>query len=368
VSNGSDYLKAIKKNLEQGQRQWKRGDKVLEAFGYVRRRQEFVDQVNSELERLGLVAQPPVSTALNLHGYTWFYLKAIPTAEVDGGSLSAAPPPDVIADEEKAEIEKADLAEAPKVDLVNPADLGVTVRNLECATNPPLTVKPETSIESALTMMQLNDYSQLVVATGERSIKGVVSYRSIAREQLHGSPKIVDDCMEVVPQLTLNDPLLDAVARFQQCDCVLVLGDDKKLCGIITPADIAREFHAMTAPFLIIGEIETHLRWFIDRSALNLADVTISAAPQPAAGNVASSAADLSIGELERILENPEYWGKVGIAYDRAEFCKALDDMRRFRNQTMHFGDPLSAQEVNRLRNLANALRVSSAAMAKAKG
>lgn len=230
-----------------------------------------------------------------------------------------------------------------------------------------MAVNPNDSLQSALTKMQLNDYSQLVVATGERAVKGVISYRSVAREQLHGQPKIVGDCLENPPEVTLNEPLLDVVARFEQCDCVLVRGDDGRLCGIVTPADIAREFHAMTAPFLIIGEIETHLRWFIDR-ALDLSNVTISAAPPPGSGRLPARASDLSVGELERILENPEYWGKVGIAYDRTEFCKALDDMRRFRNQTMHFGDPLSQQEVNRLRNLANALRVSSAASAKSKG
>ena len=66
MTDGAAYLKEIKKNLEKGQRQWKRGDKILAAFGYRRRRKEFIDQVNAELERLGMVAVPPITTALAL--------------------------------------------------------------------------------------------------------------------------------------------------------------------------------------------------------------------------------------------------------------------------------------------------------------
>src|SRR4051812_12700773 len=44
-----EYLDGIKANLLAGRMQWRRGDKVLTVFGYVRRRQTFVDLINSEL-------------------------------------------------------------------------------------------------------------------------------------------------------------------------------------------------------------------------------------------------------------------------------------------------------------------------------
>lgn len=366
MSNGTEYLKDIKTKLQHGTRQWKRGDKILAAYGFVRRRQTFVDQINAELEALGLEAVPPITTEIALDGYTAFRLKGSPGAEsvtvsgVPAAAEAGAMPAEIVAEE------KAELAEPPKVDASNPADLSVTVRNLDCATKSPLMANPADDLASALTKMQLHDYSQLVVGTGERSIKGVISYRSIANQQLHGTPKKVADCIESVPEVTLDEPLLDVVARFQRHDCVLVFDETKKLSGIVTPADIAREFHGMTAPFLVIGEVETHLRWLIDR-ALDLSKVTFSAAPPPAAGELPSKASDLTMGELERILENPEYWSKVGMTYDRVEFCKALGDMRKLRNETMHFGDPLSQDELAKLRNFADALRIACAAAAKHK-
>ena len=365
MSDGPAYLKAIRKQLDQGHRQWRRGDKLLAAFGYVRRRQEFVDQVNAELASLGLVASPPISTALALDGYTSFSLIGVGPEAADAATAeSASSSPAEPAAEDIAEEVKAELAEPPKVDAINPADLSVTVRNLECANRAPLMVTPSDTLASAMTKMQLHDYSQLVAGTGERSVKGVISYRSIANQQMHGSPKVVGDCIEQVPEVTLDAALLDVVARFQSYDCVLVFNAEKKLCGIVTPADIASEFQAMTAPFLVIGEIETQLRWLIDR-ALDLSEVTFTAAPAPKPGAPPSKAADLTMGELERILENPEYWAKIGMTYDRVDFCQALSEMRKFRNETMHFGDPLSPAELTKLRNFATALRLACAAAAK---
>ena len=54
-------------------------------------------------------------------------------------------------------------------------------------------MKPGASIAEALTQMQLNDYSQLVVATNERNVKGVVSYHSIATAQLLGPPVLASE-------------------------------------------------------------------------------------------------------------------------------------------------------------------------------
>ncbi len=119
----------------------------------------------------------------------------------------------------------------------------------------------------------------------------------------------------------------------------------------------------MTAPFLIIGEIETHLRWLIDR-AVDISKVTFSAAPPPATGKPPAEAADLTMGEIERILENPAYWKQVGLPYGRVDFCSELGRMRQMRNETMHFGDLLKDDELKSLRRFANTLRVACAAAA----
>ena len=75
MTNPSAFLDDIKKELEAGRFQRRRGDKILAAFGYVRRRQTFVDQVNEELEERGLIADPPITTDLDLAGFVKFRIK-----------------------------------------------------------------------------------------------------------------------------------------------------------------------------------------------------------------------------------------------------------------------------------------------------
>jgi hypothetical protein len=42
---------------------------------------------------------------------------------------------------------------------------------------------------------------------------------------------------------------------------------------------------------------------------------------------------DLTMGELERIIEQPANWNAVNIRYDRATFCKELAAVRELRNE-----------------------------------
>lgn len=359
MTNGPAYLDDIKKQLQADGRVWRRGDKILAAFGYVRRRQTFVDQVNRELEKRSLYTKPPITPDMSVDGYTTFYLKpAEGTDEPD--EEPGEPPPDEVAEEEKAK-----LAQPPPVDRANPADLSLTVSNLECAERMPLCVKPDTSVAAALTEMQMRDYSQLVVAASPRSVRGIVSYRSIARAQLHGSPARVSDCQDdSVPQVGLDEPLLDVISQFQRHNCVLLFAADGQLCGIVTPADIAAEFRNMAGPFLVIGEIEEHLRWLIERCGIDLSSAL--AGPSSAAGNrAAARTADLTMGEIERIFQNPGHWATVGLSYDRVTFCSELGAIREFRNALMHFREPISADGLERLRNFAGMLRTACTAIAR---
>ena len=67
---------------------------------------------------------------------------------------------------------------------------------------------------------------------------------------------------------------------------------------------------------------------------------------------------ELTIGDLVRVLQNPEYWEQLELsAVDKALFVKALDEMRDFRNRLMHFRDPLTNGELQKLTNLCELVR-----------
>lgn len=76
-------------------------------------------------------------------------------------------------------------------------------------------------------------------------------------------------------------------------------------------------------------------------------------------GRVTSDASYLTVGEMKRLLENPDNWARLQWRVDRGVFVEALDGVRATRNEVMHFSaDPLSEQDVARLRNFNTWLQV----------
>ncbi len=369
-----DYLDAIKKELHAGRRQWKRGDKVLEAFGYKRRRQTAVDLINQRLNAKGISTEPKIDTSMALDRAITFYLK--------DAKVGDAPPP---ADQAKSNgpFETVALASGPEDDDTTPGDsvtipeeppiadeeatgdLRLIIGNFECAENRPLQINPSATVEKALTEMAFRDYSQLVVTAGPRNIRGIVSYKSIAQAFLHGSPKTVFDCLDKsVPKVERDEPLLRVIDHLTQFDAVIIIGPDKSPTGIVTPADIAAEFGDMVTPFLLIGEIEEQLRWLV-REKLDLQSVmaSLSSAIESESPNFLS---DLTMWELHRLIDNDENWVKIGIKFDRAAFCRELDAIREIRNAVMHFRE-LPKDGAKRVKQLAEVVRIAYISKAKKK-
>ena len=65
----------------------------------------------------------------------------------------------------------------------------------------------------------------------------------------------------------------------------------------------------------------------------------------------------LSMGDLQRVLEFPEHWNALNLAFDRVVFTEALAEVRGYRNRLMHFRDPLKKAEMARLTNFCDAVR-----------
>ncbi|WGS22310.1 MULTISPECIES: hypothetical protein [unclassified Bradyrhizobium] len=61
---------------------------------------------------------------------------------------------------------------------------------------------------------------------------------------------------------------------------------------------------------------------------------------------------DLAFGEYLRLLEKPDRWKQFGLAIDRSSFCNDLDNIRRIRNDVMHFdSDGVLPKELDNLRD-----------------
>ena len=156
--------------------------------------------------------------------------------------------------------------------------------------------------------------------------------------------------MEPHQEIRSSLSIFDAIPIIVAHQYVLVRGGDAKISGIITASDLSEQFRLLAEPFLLLGEIENLLRGMIaDRfSVEDLTDVR-----DPGDGSrTISGPDDLTFGEYLKLLERPERWKQLSLAIDRASFCNDLDNIRRIRNDVMHFdSDGVLPRELDNLRD-----------------
>ncbi len=244
------------------------------------------------------------------------------------------------------------------VDIPSPDDPTHRIGLLDAANRKPVSVNPTDRLEVATTIMLLNDFSQLPVMPNERDVKGVISWKSIGVSASVGGPREdVRHCMDSsVREISIDSPLVDANEDIAKHGYILVRGEDRTITGIVTASDLADQFKQIAEPFLIVGEIEGHLRMLIHRK-FTVDEMTkassSSAGEQPIGGS-----ADLTLGAYCRLLEPPEHWERLGLHIDRKSFVKRLDYIREIRNDVMHFNpDGLAHEDLMKLRNFAGVFR-----------
>lgn len=234
-------------------------------------------------------------------------------------------------------------------------DPTVRIGMLEGAHNAPVSVTRDDPLSAATTTMCIYDYSQLPVMQGDREVKGIISWKSIGEAHARGaSPKCVRDCMcDDVEVVDGKMPLTDAAEVIYKHDYVLVHDEQKKLTGILTAVDLAREFKERTYPFLLIGEIEHHIRNLI------LGKFTPEEFVAAAEGDERVRSPDqLTLGGYLRLLGPREKWAKLGISIDRSVFLKQLGRVREIRNDVVHFSaEPPNESDLRELEGMARFCR-----------
>ena len=357
--SGREYLEAIKEQLDLGCHQHRMGENILGAFGYVRRRATALAEINATLQDIGLVADPPINGDMPLRAPR-IRFGVVPGPESGTGSSGlweGTSSPD--SGDETAE-DEATGDEEIAGEVLAPS---FRISELASANRPVKWIPPDASIQQAYTTMALKKYSQLVVASSgsprRQNIKGIVSYQSMAKALLSDAPEKVRDCLDNSVQIVASDAdLKDVVPMLGERDVVLVVGLDHRLQGIVTSWDLAEEFAQLVDPFKRIGEIEERLRTLV-RRRLNAEQIANFLSDHSSVeGEHQAQPEDLTIGELQRVLEYPQHWDLLGLtAIDRVTFIKALDMIRGFRNRLMHFKDPLSPEETLRLTNFCDLVR-----------
>ena len=358
---GQEYLRDIRDNLRDGRHQHRMGENVLRAFGYVRRRATAIKEINATLDCLGLVADPAIDPNMpprsprirfslkDAHGPET--TEAADGADaLDSNSIDESYEDAVVEDDEEDE----DDGELPE-----PA---FSVSELESSGKCVAWVSPDESIQTAYTKMLLNKYSQLVVASQaepfRQDIKGIVSFQSMTKALMNGRPAKVGDCIDnSVPIVQSDADLNSVVEQLKGHDVVLVIGRERRLQGIVTAWDLAEEFAELVDPFNRIGEIEQRLQTLL-RRRLGTTEVAEFLSNHGRSGDdQIEELEQLTLGELQRVLEYPDHWIALKLPFERTEFIQALNKAREYRNRLMHFRDPLDEAERMHLTNLCDMVR-----------
>ena len=90
--------------------------------------------------------------------------------------------------------------------------ISTRIGRLESANKAPVSVKPDSTVQQAITLMMTNDFSQLPVMTSIHDVKGIVSWKSIgSRLALKRACSFVREYMEPAHIVSIEDSLFSAI-------------------------------------------------------------------------------------------------------------------------------------------------------------
>jgi hypothetical protein len=202
-----------------------------------------------------------------------------------------------------------------------------------------------------------HDFSQLPVMTSEREVKGIISWQSIAsRLALGRQHSSVRGFMESAQEIETSASLFTAIPTIVQSQYVLVRAPDRRVAGIVTASDLSLQFQQLSEPFLLLSEIENHVRRVL-AGRLSTADLSAGRVQRESQGAV-ESVADLSFGDYVSVLERQDLWDKAALPVDRVAFVKQLTRVRDIRNDVMHFDpDGIPPSDLEALRDFTRFLQ-----------
>ena len=93
-------------------------------------------------------------------------------------------------------------------------------------------------------------------------------------------------------------------------ECVLVRDETRKLTGIVTTADLSLQFRDLGEPFLLLGQIESHVRNLI-ADKYHKAEL-IEACDPSDAGRQIRGCLGFDIGRIHPTLGKPKEMGEIG--------------------------------------------------------
>ena len=223
------------------------------------------------------------------------------------------------------------------------SDVTIRLADLRDCLERAVILPPEAPLTRAASLLATEDVTCLVVASGPRAPKGVITWERVGRAALAAPANVtVGAWTRPVDVLDDRTALFDALDGVDRDGAVVVTAPDRTVTAVLTAAAAARALRQVAAPFVLLDEIERRLR---ERIAQRAPDALRSQSAQ-------------SFGDYLRALEDPSVYPRLGLGVDRDVLRDLVDTVRRVRNRCMHFApEGLDADDLRALGRLLNFLR-----------
>lgn len=234
-------------------------------------------------------------------------------------------------------------------------DVGLTLGNLPSALGGVVSVTPQSTLAQAVTLMLVHDFSQIPVLSGTREVRGAVTWKSIA-QAWHVDPAAgLADAIVAASPMAYDTELVEVLPLLATRDFVIVHDHTRAIAGIVTTTDVVNLYGELSTPFFLVGELDQELRALV-ASTFTIDRVRTVCDPHGARN--LTSHDELTMGDYERTLQNPDCWATLGWPLDRAVFTDRLAELRAIRNDITHFNpDPVPPGAVPMLRNMLGLIR-----------
>lgn len=225
-----------------------------------------------------------------------------------------------------------------------------------------VSLPPTAGLQTATHLMRSRNFSQLPVIEGQSYVRGVVTWKSIARMYEQNLPVSLASAMET-DDLSVVEESQDFFAllpSISEKGYALVRRNDGIIGGIVTDADVTERFAATARPFFLAGEIEFRLRRCLGKAVSEEAIKAVQAAMN---NKKTGQVSDLTFFQYEVLIDGQQQqypalcaqadlnwaalkWGGL----DRGQFLYDLAQVRKIRNKIAHFDpQPLPEERLQQL-------------------
>lgn len=242
------------------------------------------------------------------------------------------------------------------------------IGDLPAARNGVDSVPSNTQVKQVTYLMRTKNYSQVPVIDGTSTLRGVVTWSSVAKMyEKNEEAALVNAIVDDPPIADVRGDFFSLLPMISEYGYLLVRDMSGRFTGIVTAADVTERFEATAWPFFVVGEIEFRLRKCLGTA---IGEDAIRAVQRTCPGKVTGHITDLMFNGYVKLLDahqqNPalrtladQNWQALDwTGVDRTQFVHQLDRVRVVRNTIAHFDpEPLSKKLSEELRQFVGLLR-----------